>query len=220
MKNLNKKFCLNLMKTVNDFSQIKAANFWVNVLLVSFLLLSACTKITEIIEQQSNIPVPSPTELYYQKYFVQHKDKLDPIEGIWTENVVATLYENNKVVTRETEAERAIWVIIKKGKEYVILNRYGEQNKFIASFKSGQKEGTYIYTCFYKQTKENIKAEAIMIQNNLIEMEYDAPESVLKENYQEYLNVDSNQIDQNDEKKNIVLHWQFNWLKILPLSKG
>lgn len=205
------------MKTLNDFSQIKAANFWVNVSLVSFLLLSACAK---IIEQQSNILVPSPTELYYQKYFVQHKDKLDPIEGIWTENVVATLYENNKVVTRETEAERATWVIIKKGKEYVILNRYGEQNKFIASFKSGQKEGTYIYTCFYKQTKENIKAEAKMIQNNLIEMEYDAPESVLKENYHEYLNVDSSQIDQNYEKKNIVLHWQFNWLKILPLDKG
>ena len=140
---------------------------------VSFLLLSACTKITEIIEQQSNIPVPSPSELYYQKYFVQHKDKLDPIEGIWTENVVATLYENNKVVTREPEEERAIWVIIKKGKEYVILNRYGEQNKFIASFKSGQKEGTYIYTCFDKQTKENIKAEAKIIKNNLIEMEYD-----------------------------------------------
>ncbi len=205
------------MKTLNDFSQIKAANFWVNVSLVFFLLLSACAK---IIEQQSNIPVPSPTELYYQKYFVQHKDKLDPIEGIWTENVVATLYENNKVVTRETEEKRAIWVIIKKGKEYVILNRYGEQNKFIASFKSGQKEGTYIYTCFDKQTKENIKAEAIMIQNNLIELEYDAPESVLKENYQEYLNVDSSQIDQNYEKKNIVLHWQFNWLKILPLDKG
>ena len=205
------------MKTLNDFSQIKAANFWVNVSLVSFLLLSACAK---IIEQQSNILVPSPTELYYQKYFVQHKDKLDPIEGIWTENVVATLYENNKVVTRETEAERATWVIIKKGKEYVILNRYGEQNKFIASFKSGQKEGTYTYTCFYKQTKENIKAEAKMIQNNLIEMEYDAPESVLKENYHEYLNVDSSQIDQNYEKKNIVLHWQFNWLKILPLDKG
>ena len=204
------------MKTVNDFSQIKAANFWVNVSLVSFLLLSACAK---IIEQQSNILIPSPTELYYQKYFVQHKDKLDPIEGIWTENVVATLYENNKVVTRETEAERATWVIIKKGKEYVILNRYGEQNKFIASFKSGQKEGTYIYTCFDKQTKENIKAEAKMIQNNLIEMEYDAPESVLKENYHEYLNVDSSQIDQNYEKKNIVLHWQFNWLKILPLNK-
>jgi hypothetical protein len=205
------------MKTLNDFSQIKAANFWVNISLISFLLLSACTK---IIEQQSNIQVPSPTELYYQKYFVQHKDKLDPIEGIWTENVVATLYENNKVVTRETEAERATWVIIKKGKEYVILNRYGEQNKFIASFKSGQKEGTYIYTCFDKQTKENIKAEAKMIQNNLIEMEYDAPESVLKENYHEYLNVDSSQIDQNYEKKNIVLHWQFNWLKILPLDKG
>jgi len=205
------------MKTLNDFSQIKAANFWVNVSLVSFLLLSACAK---IIEQQSNILIPSPTELYYQKYFVQHKDKLDPIEGIWTENVVATLYENNKVVTRETEAERATWVIIKKGKEYVILNRYGEQNKFIASFKSGQKEGTYIYTCFDKQTKENIKAEAKMIQNNLIEMEYDAPESVLKENYHEYLNVDSSQIDQNYEKKNIVLHWQFNWLKILPLDKG
>ena len=204
------------MKTLNDFSQIKAANFWVNVSLVSFLLLSACAK---IIEQQSNILVPSPTELYYQKYFVQHKDKLDPIEGIWTENVVATLYENNKVMTRETEADRATWVIIKKGIEYVILNRYGEQNKFIASFKSGQKEGTYIYTCFDKQTKENIKAEAKMIQNNLIEMEYDAPESVLKENYHEYLNVDSSQIDQNYEKKNIVLHWQFNWLKILPLNK-
>jgi len=205
------------MKTLNDFSQIKAANFWVNISLIWFLLLSACAK---IIEQQSKILVPSPTELYYQKYFVQHKDKLDPIEGIWTENVVATLYENNKVVTRETEAERATWVIIKKGKEYVILNRYGEQNKFIASFKSGQKEGTYIYTCFDKQTKENIKAEAKMIQNNLIEMEYDAPESVLKENYHEYLNVDSSQIDQNYEKKNIVLHWQFNWLKILPLDKG
>ena len=181
------------MKILNDFSQIKAANYWVNVSLISFLLLSACTKIAKIIEEQSIIPVPSPTELYYQKYFVQHKNKLDPIEGIWTENVVATLYENNKVVTRETEEKRAIWVIIKKGKEYVILNRYGEQNKFIASFKSGQKADTYIYTCFDKQTKENIKAEAKIIKNNLIEMEYDAPESVLKENYHEYLNVDSSQ---------------------------
>ena len=51
-------------------------------------------------------------------------------------------------------------------------------------------------------------------------MEYDAPESVLKENYYEYLNVDSSQIDQEDEKKNLVLHWQFNWVKILPLNKG
>jgi len=24
----------------------------------------------------------------------------------------------------------------------------------------------------------------------------------------------------NNEKKKIVLHWQFNWLKILPLDKG
>jgi len=185
-----------------------------------FSVIIRLHKITKIIEQQSNIPVLTPTELYYQKYFVQHKDELDPIEGIWTENVVATLYENNKVVTRETEAERATWVIIKKGKEYVILNRYGEQNKFVASFKSGQKEGTYIYTCFDKQTKENIKAEAKIIKNNLIEMEYDAPESVLKENYQQYLMVDTNQIDQEDEKKNLVLHWQFNWVKILPLDKG
>ena len=58
---------------------IKPTNFWVNVSLVSFLLLSSCTK---IIEQQSNIPALLPTELYYRKYFNEHKDKLDPIEGI------------------------------------------------------------------------------------------------------------------------------------------
>ena len=73
--------------------------------------------------------------------------------------------------------------IIKKGKEYVILNRYGEQNKFIASIRSGQKEGTYIYTCVDKDTKENIKAEAKIIKNNLIQMEYDSPERELNEKY-------------------------------------
>ena len=99
--------------------------------MISVLLLSlfGCSK---LIEQQSKIAPISQALTNYQKYFSTNQNSLDPIEGIWTEYVVGTLYEDGKVIHRKEVEKRATWIIIKKGATYQILNDYGEQNKFIA----------------------------------------------------------------------------------------
>jgi hypothetical protein len=48
---------------------------------------------------------------------------LDPIEGIWEEYAVGTLYEDTKVLSRLEERKRATWIVIKKNKRILLPNK-------------------------------------------------------------------------------------------------
>lgn len=158
----------------------------------------------------------APAEANYRKYFLSNRDKLDPIEGIWTEYVVGTLYEDGKVIQRKEVPNRARWIVSKKGSVYTILNEYGEQNKYVASFKPGRNDSTFTFDCYFIRTKDHIITRATLVQGNRIEMDYDAPKGVLEENYLEFIGTEMN----HDPDKTIVLHWRFNWLKTFPVDSN
>ena len=76
------------------------------------------------IEIKSNPNYIVPAEVNYRKYFKSNFNSLEPLEGIWTEYVVGTLYDGGKVIERKEIAKRARWIVIKKGSYYNILNEY------------------------------------------------------------------------------------------------
>ena len=134
------------------------------------------------------------------------------LEGVWTEYAVGTLSEDGKVIQRKEIQKRATWIIIKNKGEYQVLNEYGEQNKFIASFTRTSQKNAYMFNAFYSESKDHIKVEAILVNGNRLEMAYDAPPGIFEENYREILDT----IHIQDPDKKLTLHWQFNWLKSFP----
>ena len=48
---------------------------------------------------------------------------MDPIEGIWEEYAVGTLYKDKKVLSRLEERKRATWIVIKKYKRILLPNK-------------------------------------------------------------------------------------------------
>ncbi|MBL7009917.1 MAG: hypothetical protein ISR82_01680 [Candidatus Marinimicrobia bacterium] len=163
-------------------------------------------------KQQDQIPFEPPAKLNYKKHFTRHQSTLDPIEGIWTEYVVGTLSEDGKVIKRKEIPKRAIWIIIKSKGEYRILNEYGEQNKFIASFKRTPKKNTYTFNVYYLESKDRVMAEATLVNGNRLEMAFDAPKGIFEENYKEFMGPNHSA----GSDKQLTLHWQFNWLKSFP----
>ena len=155
-----------------------------------------------------------PAELNYRKYFKSNYNNLDPLEGIWTEYVVGTLYDAGKVIERKEIAKRARWIVIKNGSHYKVLNEYGEQNKFEASFKQNKIKNSYLFECLFIKTQDHVKVEAKLIDDKTIEMAYNAPKGVFEESYREFMLTDLVDGDQ----KELELFWQFSWLKTFPLN--
>ena len=65
----------------------------------------------------------SKSVLDYANYFERNRSNLDPIEGIWEEYAVGTLYEDTKVLSRLEERKRATWIVIKKHKRILLPNK-------------------------------------------------------------------------------------------------
>ena len=187
---------------------LNPVNFNFKITLYIFIF-SGCTN---LVKQQDSVPFEPPATRNYKKHFSSHKANLDPIEGVWTEYAVGTLSEDGKVIQRKEIQKRASWIIIKNKGEYQVLNEYGEQNKFIASFTRTSQKNAYMFNAFYFESKDHIKVEAILVNGNRLEMAYDAPPGVFEKNYREILDT----IHIQDPDKKLTLHWQFNWLKSFP----
>ena len=72
---------------------------------------------------QTNKNFVSKSVLDYANYFERNKSNLDPIEGIWEEYAVGTLYKDKKVLSRLEERKRATWIVIKKYKRILLPNK-------------------------------------------------------------------------------------------------
>ena len=104
--------------------------------------------------------------------------------------------------------------MIKKGSHYQILNEYGEQNKFVASFKPSRDPNTFTFDCLFIQSKDHVVTNATMVDEHRIEMAYDAPMGVFEEHYGDFMG----EALKTDPYKTLQLHWQFNWLKTFPIE--
>ena len=182
-----------------------------NAILFYLLFYFACLPNINI-EPDANYIVPA--EMNYRNYFKSNYSSLDPLEGIWIEYVVGTLYDNGKVIERKEIPKRARWIVIKSGSNYKILNEYGEQNKYKASFKQNKIKDSYTFDCLFIKTKDHIKVEAKFIDEKIIKMAYNAPEGIFAESYKEFMLTDL----LKNEQRELELFWQFSWIKTFPLN--
>ncbi len=146
----------------------------------------------------------TPVQKGYESYFKKNKNALDPIEGIWTEYAVGILYGDNKVIKREVEPKRAIWIVIKKGNFFEVLDVNGKQYFFDASLKPTGKKDVYQFECIIHETKDRLSTSAKLIESNRLEMAYDAPKGFFNKVYES---------SAKDSKKDLELYWEVQWLK-------
>jgi S1-C subfamily serine protease len=138
-------------------------------------------------------------------YFDNAKN-LDPIEGLWSLNVIRTLYYYNDIVTQETEEVRSEWGI----KRYDNLSfriidigkgSSNDKSGFEAYFESSAINGFYTYKCNFTNPNWSIKTNATLKNNFIIEYEYFVSQA--------YLNA-------NKYQRGYRLHWKFIWTKKYP----
>ena len=68
-----------------------------NIILVLFSFFAiGCSSVAIPAPEKNYVP---PAELNYRKYFHSNRNQLDTIEGVWTEFVVGSLYEDGKLIS-------------------------------------------------------------------------------------------------------------------------
>ena len=172
------------------------------ILLISVILVvQNCT-----FQDQNNLSSnQTAAEISYEKYFKRNYDNIDKIEGIWYEYAVGSLYKDRVLLQRIREPNRATWIIIKDkdSNAYNVLNANGKNNYYNASFSPTANKNLFAFDCSIKGTQTSISSVAKVVNENQLEMEYNAPKSLISENYSEI-------------KGDMVLHWKIEWIKSFP----
>ena len=91
----------------------------------------------------------------------------------------------------------------KNSNTYNVLNANGKDNYYDASFSPTSKKDLFAFDCTIKDTQARISSTAKVVDLNQLEMEYNAPKSLISENYSE---IDGD----------LLLHWKIEWIKSFP----
>ena len=155
--------------------------------------------------QNDSLNSKTAAEINYEKFFKRNRESIDKIEGIWYEYAVGSLYKDRILLQRIREPNRATWIIIKDKNlnTYNVLNANGKNNYYDASFSPKSEKDLFAFDCSIKDTQTKISSVAKVVDLNQLEMEYNAPKSLISENYSE---IDGD----------LLLHWKIEWIKSFP----
>ena len=171
------------------------------LLIFAIFYLQSCT----LQNQNDSLNSKTAAEINYEKFFKRNRESIDKIEGIWYEYAVGSLYKDRILLQRIREPNRATWIIIKdkNSNTYNVLNANGKDNYYDASFSRTSKKDLFAFDCTIKDTQTRISSTAKVVDLNQLEMEYNAPKSLISENY-------------SDIKGDLLLHWKIEWIKSFP----
>ena len=171
------------------------------LLIFAIFHLHSCT----LQNQNDSLNSKTAAEISYEKFFKRNRESIENIEGIWYEYAVGSLYKDRILLQRIREPNRATWIIIKdkNSNTYNVLNANGKDNYYDASFSPTSKKDLFAFDCIIKDTQARISSAAKVVDLNQLEMEYNAPKSLISENYSE---IDGD----------LILHWKIEWIKSFP----
>lgn len=182
----------------------------------------------------------SKSVLDYANYFERNKSNLDPIEGIWKEYAVGTLYEDTKVISRLEERKRATWIVIKKYKRILqpnkniinsndsfyiklkkrVLNiayrKYSYEEYFKVLNSNGSTIGFNAYFVKKKNGLYDFYCNIIELDDQLTTQALMSDQNNLSMQYNAPLNFISffnEEMNYNDNLINKELFWQIEWKK-------
>jgi len=166
------------------------------LLTITLLIFVVCNSFSQI-ESKSDLVS------YYD-----NAQSLDPIEGLWSLNVIRTLYYYDQIQAQETEEVRSEWAIKRFDKLSFKVINIGEgsetdKDDFEAFFESSAIDGFYTYKCNFTNPNWSIKTNAELTNGFILEYDYFVS--------QKYLNA--SKVKYQPEHK---LHWKFVWTKKYP----
>lgn len=168
------------------------------ILTTLFLIFNICNSFSQITSKNELI-----------KHF-DVTNNLDPIEGIWSMNVVRTLYYYDDIVTQESEEILSEWGIIKYDDlRFKVIDigegsRFDKKGDFEAYFESSAIEGFYTYKCNYTNPTWSAKTNVKLSERFLLEYDFFTSEAYVKNRYG------------NNYRPGLKLHWKFIWTKKYP----
>jgi len=143
--------------------------------------------------------------------YFDEQDSLDAIEGIWSLNVINTLYDmKGKVVGQSLEEVRSEWAIMRENKIRFKVCDIGEPgknaSKFHAYFEKTSIDELYTYTCKFKYPTWVANANVTLNDGVTLEYEYFVSD------------VEMKSISKSQYNKGLRLHWRFIWIKKYPIN--
>ncbi|MCS6974170.1 MAG: hypothetical protein NZM13_06765 [Cyclobacteriaceae bacterium] len=143
------------------------------------------------------------------RYLDKNKDRLDPIEGIWSLNVINSLYDKRgNVVKQSYDENRSSWAIVRVDKLRYKVVDIGEDapdsHGFDAYFESTALPGIYTYKCIFKKPDWVANANAKLEGDVALRYDYFVSKKFMKREQKYYY------------KRGMWLHWDFFWVKKYP----
>lgn len=118
------------------------------------------------------------SEEAFRKYFIDHKDSLDPIEGIWNVNTTQEFYRYDTMYEENRFPKAAVIAIMKQDGKYFSYNLNGEP--FEVEFKTTDVKGVYLYQNYFRETNSRSKASAVISKNGEMEYTYEFPDEYIR----------------------------------------
>ena len=167
-----------------------------NQISVLFFLLFL---VTQIINGQCD-----RSQADWETFFKSRITDLDPIEGIWSKSQTLNVYDGfNRLKGSYYASQLKIYVIFKKGSFYetCTLNSIETEKVF---FENSATTGIYLSQIIYKESHSNVKLEASLNGNGLLEFTERMPISEIK------------RLMGNNYIQGLQLVYENSWIKISP----
>jgi len=145
------------------------------------------------------------SEEQFREYFIQHRDSLNMIEGIWSVSTSQEYYRYDTLYDIQRIPKSAKVAVMKKDSVYESYNLTGES--YDVQFTPTDVKGVYFYKNFFKETEEFSKAKAVISKEGEMEYGYDIPEKLMRKKLG----------DSYEEGTRVVN--QTKWTKIFPDKK-
>ena len=161
-------------------------------------------------ENEEESKVNDEIDLYdgtfsFKEYFIERGD-LDPIEGIWSLNVVRELYYYDSLMHSDSEEMRSEWAIAYHDETKYKVYGLEEEADFEAFFEKTAIEDFYNYKCSFNNPTWEAKSNVNLENNNLINYGYFVDDIFVKE------------MMGDDYMHGMQYYWGFTWVKKYPLS--
>ncbi len=138
-------------------------------------------------------------ETAFRNYFLQQKDSLEPIEGIWTVSSTQEFYRYDTLYNVDKYPRAARVAIMRSGSFYDSFNLTGDS--YDVSFYTTDVKGVYLYKNYFRSTNEYSKTQAVISTAGVMQYTYEFPEGYLKHKFAESYEEGTRVVNQLTWKK-------------------
>ncbi len=112
----------------------------------------------------------------FKKYFTEHADSLDPVEGLWTVNTTQEFYNYDTLYDSKSFSQTV--AVIKRDSVFFSYDMKG--GAYNVYFNKTKVNKVYLFKIFLKEINQYTKADAVISADRTMEYNYEFPKQYLQ----------------------------------------